>query len=320
MTKDKKPTYEELEQRLVEAEQMLDALRRGEVDAVLAQEQPIVLRPRELERKLKESETALAEAQALAKVGSWECDVALDQQSWSQEMFRIHGRDPSRGAPNWKGLREHIHPADWPRLGEALQGAMKGRTSYRGEFRVVRPDGATTWIDVIGRTREKQKDGSLKLYGTVQDITERKLVERALAESQEILNRSEEIAKTGGWEFDPATGKQKWTEGTYRIHEVDPDYQPTVEKGLSFFPSPMPTIKYPKLFKGSLTRACLSIWGCLLSPPRAGSAGSASWAGQTARMALLKECLGPSKMSRLKKRPRITCARAARSWMRYCKT
>lgn len=112
MPQNKKPTYEqleqrqeELEQRLAEAEQMLDALRRGEVDAVLAQEQPIVLWPRELERKLKESETALVEAQTTAKIGSWQYEVAQDKPIWSQEMFRIFDRDPAQGEPLGGSIR-----------------------------------------------------------------------------------------------------------------------------------------------------------------------------------------------------------------------
>ena len=222
MTKDKKPTYEELEQRLDQADQVLDALRRGEVDAVLAQERPIVLRPRELERKLKESEAALVEAQALAKVGSWEYDISLDQTSWSQEMFRIFGRDPDRGAPNWAEHREYMHPEDWLRLEEALQEAMNGRTSYRGEFRVVRPDGATTWIEVIGRAREKRKDGSLTIYGTVQDITEKRKAQEVLRRTRAALLEAQATAKIGSWEYDVAMDQPSWSQEMFRIFDRDP--------------------------------------------------------------------------------------------------
>ncbi|BEQ15323.1 PAS domain S-box protein [Desulfoferula mesophila] len=196
MPQNKKPTYEqleqrqeELEQRLAEAEQMLDALRRGEVDAVLAQEQPIVLWPRELERKLKESETALVEAQTTAKIGSWQYEVAQDKPIWSQEMFRIFDRDPAQGEPPWWEHKDFFHPEDWERLDQAVRDAIEKGRLYREEFRVIRRDGSVIWAETIGKAHRNEAGKVFSLSGTVQDINERKKAELALSENEKKYRR-----------------------------------------------------------------------------------------------------------------------------------
>ncbi|MCJ7687601.1 MAG: PAS domain S-box protein, partial [Desulfobacteraceae bacterium] len=76
------------------------------------------------------------------------------------------------------------------------------------------------------------------------EIDERRQTEEALRESERILNTTGKMAKIGGWEFDVETLEQIWTEEVYRIHEVDLDYKPTVEKGIDFYaPESRPIIE-----------------------------------------------------------------------------
>ena len=73
--------------------------------------------------------------------------------------------------------------------------------------------------------------------------TARKQMEEELLKHRDLLNETGKMAKVGGWEFDTETLKQTWTEEVYRIHELDMDYQPTVEKGISFYaPEAIPII------------------------------------------------------------------------------
>ena len=76
------------------------------------------------------------------------------------------------------------------------------------------------------------------------DISERKLVEKALKKSQRLLAETEKIGHVGGWEFNIDNEKQIWTEETYNIHEVDLTYEPTVAKGINFYtPASRPIIE-----------------------------------------------------------------------------
>jgi len=82
------------------------------------------------------------------------------------------------------------------------------------------------------------RDANGDITGVVeltQDITERKRAEEAVLKHKDLLDETGKMAKVGGWEFDTDTLEQTWTEEVYRIHEVDMDFQPTVEKGISFY-------------------------------------------------------------------------------------
>ncbi len=87
-------------------------------------------------------------------------------------------------------------------------------------------------------------DGREVRFELAIDITERKQAEEALKETKRLLSESQQIGKVGGWEFNIDTLEQKWTEETFRIHEVDLTYDNTVEKGINFYtPDSKPIIE-----------------------------------------------------------------------------
>ena len=69
------------------------------------------------------------------------------------------------------------------------------------------------------------------------DISERKQVENTLIASEELLREMSRVAKVGGWNLDLKTNKLTWTEETYRIHEVEPHFQPQLEDGINYYAS-----------------------------------------------------------------------------------
>jgi PAS domain S-box-containing protein len=78
------------------------------------------------------------------------------------------------------------------------------------------------------------------------DITDLKERERQLERSRAFLERTEAIAGTGGWEIDVETGEQRWTEGTYELHDLGSDsgFDPTVDAGIEFYhPEDRPAIR-----------------------------------------------------------------------------
>ncbi|MCC7573394.1 MAG: PAS domain S-box protein [Candidatus Methanofastidiosum sp.] len=89
-----------------------------------------------------------------------------------------------------------------------------------------------------------QFQGQKSIISIARDISLRKELECELEKSQDLLLETGFIAKVGGWEIDVFTMKQNWTEEVYRIHEVDFDYEPDVEKSLSFYtPKSWPIIE-----------------------------------------------------------------------------
>jgi PAS domain S-box-containing protein len=134
---------------------------------------------------LRASRQELNEAQRIAKVGNWIWDPEPDEVTWSEELYRIAGRDPSLPAPNYQELQSSYTPKDWARLDAAVQRALQTGAPYELDLEIVREDGRHAWI--IGRG-EVQRDATgriVKLRGTAQDITERKLAEEALHRSEQ---------------------------------------------------------------------------------------------------------------------------------------
>ncbi len=75
-------------------------------------------------------------------------------------------------------------------------------------------------------------------------VAELKLAEEKINESIHLREETEKIGKVGGWELNIDTGKQIWTDEVYRIHEVDPTFNPDLENGINFYtPESLPIIE-----------------------------------------------------------------------------
>ena len=126
----------------------------------------------------------LARTEGIAHIGSWEWDVATDTVSWSDELFRIFQRDPREGAPSFAEHPAFYHPDDMARLQQAVEAAVTDGTPYELELRAIRKDGATRVCVARGVADMKLGGRAVHLFGSLQDITERKRAEEALKESE----------------------------------------------------------------------------------------------------------------------------------------
>ena len=138
------------------------------------------------EEALRNSEALLVEAQAVAKFGNWEYDVAEDKFTWSKEMFRIFDLNSALGEPKWIEHLQNIHPDDFERIDQAERDAIENGRSYREEFRILLRDGSIVWAETIGKIHRSESGKISKLSGTIQDITERKRMESQLNQSQKM--------------------------------------------------------------------------------------------------------------------------------------
>jgi PAS domain S-box-containing protein len=136
------------------------------------------------EEALRRSEAYLAEAQRLSRTGSWAWDVATREfVHWSQEHYRLHGRDPQRGMPSWEEARQFIHPDDRARCLEGIETAIRERTDCVLDYRAVLPDGAVKYIHSIAHPVFNATGELVEFVGTEMDVTERKQAEEALRAS-----------------------------------------------------------------------------------------------------------------------------------------
>jgi diguanylate cyclase (GGDEF)-like protein len=127
----------------------------------------------------KRFETSLAEAQSLARVGSWEVELPSDTTIWSRELYRQFGFDWDQ-RPTYEALIGRVHPDDQEPVLQALQTTVANGGPFLIEHRLLLPDGAIRWVRSRGRAEIDASGQPERLLGTSQDITEQKAADDAL--------------------------------------------------------------------------------------------------------------------------------------------
>jgi len=169
---------------ITEQKQRLAALQQSE------QEQRHLVQQLEVER------ARLVAAQAVAKVGSWETDLATGIVVWSDETYRIFAIAPAHFQPTHEGFLKLVHPEDRTAVNEALIGSLEGRWPGVIEHRVLAPGGEIKYVEERWQIYYSPEGKPVRAIGTCQDITERKQTEkqlRALTARLETLREEERI-------------------------------------------------------------------------------------------------------------------------------
>ncbi|MGZ5522108.1 MAG: PAS domain-containing protein [Chthoniobacterales bacterium] len=138
------------------------------------------------DEKLRRSETHLAEAQRICQVGSWIWNVATGECSWSREHFRMFGLDADTFKPTKENTQRFIHREDLPFVEATLKKAVREKSGFELEYRIIRPDGSIRYHRGIGHPLERG-NGELEFIGVFVDVSERKQAEKALQEIQTEL-------------------------------------------------------------------------------------------------------------------------------------
>ncbi len=133
----------------------------------------------EVARALSESRAALAEAQELTHLGSFEVDLRTESITWSAELYRIVGLDAERELPRW--LDEFDHPDDAGTVRLEIERARRDRTPYSSEHRILTSDGRERFVCERGQfIFDDGEDEPKRLVGAVLDVTDRKQAEERL--------------------------------------------------------------------------------------------------------------------------------------------
>ena len=137
------------------------------------------------ELALREREEQLRQAHRIARLGTWNWDVASDTTTWSEEVYRAFGLDPEQAEPNFAAIRSMHSAESRARLEAAVQRALSTGEPYELDMELHLADGSQRWIIARGEAGARGPDGKItELRGTIQDITERKQREQQLALSE----------------------------------------------------------------------------------------------------------------------------------------
>jgi PAS domain S-box-containing protein len=145
-------------------------------------------------RNLGESERKLEEAQRLAHVGYWERDTDTDLITWSDETYRIFGLEPQKRTFHLSELADQIHPEDKHLMIDAVTEGLRGGRRYDVEYRVIRPNGEVRLVHSQGDITRDESGRPRRMFGSVQDITERKLAEQRLMAQHKVTAMLAEAA------------------------------------------------------------------------------------------------------------------------------
>jgi PAS domain S-box-containing protein len=174
-------------------------------------------------------------------MGSWAFNPSGFFEYWSQELFKIYGLDPQKGAPTLEEYLATVHSQDRDFMANTIKRMHAERSGCDVKKRIVRPDGEQRYIRCVG-IPVVEGEVLKGFLGTAIDITEQELLTQELERQQAHLTEAQKLTHTGSWDwrlanrkpvhhlseefyriygFDPAEGAPSWEEFLERVHPED---------------------------------------------------------------------------------------------------
>ena len=152
---------------------------------------------------LRTSEAYLAEAQTLSHMGSWAWRVERrDAVHLSDEWYRIYGFDPKQGRPSWEERLKRVHPEDKDKWRGTIETAIREKSNYDVEFRILLPDGTLKWVHTVGHPVISAAGELEQFVGSSRDITARKQADEQLKaqdmELRQVLDLAPQLVAVFG--------------------------------------------------------------------------------------------------------------------------
>jgi len=200
-----------------------------------------VSRSKRIKSALRDSEERYRRIVQTAQEGIWTINAESITDYVNPRMAEMLGYEPEEiiGRP----LSEFLGTEDQPKLGSILRRRRRG-VSERFEFKYLKKDGSYLWAFVSTNPIMDTDGNYLGALALLTDINERKKVELDLIHTADLLSRTGEIAKIGGWELDLKRHKLFWSPETCRIFDVEPGETPDLSTAIDYYvPEARPQIR-----------------------------------------------------------------------------
>jgi len=173
---------------------------------------------------LSASDERYALAMRGMSVGLWDWDVATNALYWSEKFKDIIGVPSADFVPHYREFADRLHPDDRTRVEATLFGHLRGQCPYDVEFRMRRNDGEYVWVHAYGQAKFDDKGHAERMAGSVQDITQKKQQQLAIARSEAQLRLLVENTPAAVAMFDTdmryILASQRWLQD-YRLEGRD---------------------------------------------------------------------------------------------------
>ena len=208
--------------------------RAGDVVRGFAVEITDVTALRMTEIALRDSEAKFRALSESSPLGVYFADVHGKRTYTNTRWQEIYGLPAGQGLGD--GWTQVLHEDDRDRVISAWRDMAANERELDLEFRIRRHDADVRTLRTRARPVRNDAGAVIGFVGAIEDITERKAGEERLRASEEFLDRTGRVAGVGGWQVELPGGEVRWSAHTRRIHEVDEHFQPSLERGLEFYP------------------------------------------------------------------------------------
>ena len=166
-----------------------------------------------------------------SQIGTWDWHVPSGRVTFNERWASMLGYHLDELEPHVRTWERLVHPDDLPAVMAAVTAHLRGETpAYSSEHRLRSKSGAWRWVFDSGRVVERDAQGApFRATGVHLDISDRKELEAqqarvqcALQAKQEALDEAQTLAHLGSWDWEIATGAERWSDEQYRIFGLDP--------------------------------------------------------------------------------------------------
>jgi PAS domain S-box-containing protein len=174
-------------------------------------------------RTLNENRERLAEAEQIAELGHVDFVLSAGRPVWSDGLYRLLGLEPQSAPASIGRFLSHVVPEECQSFHTALQESAATGVWPDRHVRIQRADGVVRELKIRARIVHAPDGKPVRVFGTLQDITERLVMERALREHEGNLARAQQIANLGSWSIDIPCGKSLWSDQMFRLFGLSVD-------------------------------------------------------------------------------------------------
>lgn len=170
--------------------------------------------------------------QRFGNIGHWQLDLRSNTLFWSDEVFRIHGLDPSSGVPSLEGAVDFYHPDDRTKVSDAMQSCIEAGTPFQFTLRLLRADGHVAIVEAAGTRFQGLNGQAMRVVGIFRNVTEQSR-QHQLLDQMQVLQRD---VGQAFYSYDLVNEVPFWSADLFTMLGLDPrHHSPSMKSATDIF-------------------------------------------------------------------------------------